>query len=215
MKRVEKACLPPRVALLDAGGYRDGEVRHGAELAVVTGLGRPDRLAGRMRVSFAARNPHPGRSCRCSRPTTAGVTKPSRPTPPPASFRSWKPGIVRTPGSRPRIEDAKDTAWAGSHHGSTPSTRPGFRSRRRRGPHRLAAAARRHSDLAPHRAQDATASGCCTRPLGLTRATGTPPQHLCRLSLGRPGRQHVIATTVWPKHALGASCPMRFVKRHR
>jgi hypothetical protein len=78
----------------------DGEVRDGADVAEVTGLVdcRGRRTASGS--SSAARNPTPARSCRCSNTPTAGVTKPSPPTSPPASSRSWKPGIARTPASR-------------------------------------------------------------------------------------------------------------------
>jgi hypothetical protein len=48
-----------------------------------------------------------------------------RPSPGGTSEAAWKPGTGPTPSSRTGSRPPKTPAWAGSHHRSTPSTRPG------------------------------------------------------------------------------------------
>jgi Transposase DDE domain group 1 len=105
----------------------DGEIRDGADVAEVTGLLDLRRRPAGMRVIVRRERPHPGAQCRCWRRLTVGATKPSPPTPGSGSWRSWQPGTRPTPESRTGSRPPKTPVWAGSHHGSTPSIRPGCR----------------------------------------------------------------------------------------
>ena len=103
----------------------DGGVRAGGDVAELTGL-LDLGMAGRGCGSSCAVNvPIPAPSCRYSRNVTAGGIRRSSPTPPPGSWRSWRPVTAPMPASRTASGTPKTLAWAGSRHASSRSITPG------------------------------------------------------------------------------------------
>ncbi|HYN30873.1 MAG TPA: transposase [Dermatophilaceae bacterium] len=140
----EAISLVPKTAwsvALDA----DGEVREHADVVEITDLLPAtirDAWPEQMRVITRREHPTPGRSCPCSKPNTGGGTKRSRPTPRLGRSPSSRPGTAPTPVSRNGSGSPRTPAWVGP----LPRVRHQHRvvrgRRDRRGPDRVAAAAR-------------------------------------------------------------------------
>ena len=106
----------------------DGEIREGAEVAEVTGLVELRRWPAGMRVIVRRERPHPGAQLSLLEEADGWRYQAFATNTLAGSWRSWRPGTGPTPASRTGSRPPKTPAWAGSRHGSTPSTRPGCRS---------------------------------------------------------------------------------------
>jgi len=109
----------------------DGDLREHADVVEVTGLldlSKWTTDCPGMRVIIRRELPTPARPWTRSRSATATATKPSAPTHPAGSWRSWKPAIVRTPASRTGSAPARTPAWVTCPPGTRTSTRSGSSS---------------------------------------------------------------------------------------
>ncbi len=105
----------------------DGEIRDGAEVAEVTALLDLRRWPAGMRVIVRRERPHPGAQLSLLEETDGWRYQAFATNTRVGRSRSWKPGTGPTLESRTGSRPPKTPAWAGSHRGSTPSTRPGYR----------------------------------------------------------------------------------------
>ena len=107
----------------------DGDMREHADIVEITGL-LPKEMTEKwptgMRVIVRREHPHPGAQLSLFEHADGGATKRSRPTPPPASWRSSKPATAPTPASKTASGTRKTPAWDGSPPANTASTPPGF-----------------------------------------------------------------------------------------
>ena len=114
-----------------AANNADGGLREHADVVEVTGmldLSRWTATCPGMRVIVRREHPHPGRPWTPSRSVTATATKPSRPTPPAGSCRSWTPGTAPTPASKTTSAQARTPASGTCPPGTPTSTRSGSNS---------------------------------------------------------------------------------------